>query len=204
MNKNLLLYLTLIGSKLVGGLLCLGLALLLSLFVHWHLNPEHYKSVLVMAKDGNIAFTDGKPISYNPLPNQGNVHHPDKTNSAYLSNKGFYLNELNAFSIYYTFCQTLLSIILSLFMVREVIKVLKSVQDRQTFTINNVKSFRRLGYLCLAMLALNDINYLSTNQDSSLSFSLNFTMVAFMLAAFIMAEIFKEGQYLSEQDQLTI
>jgi len=204
MNKNLLLYLALIGSRLVGGFLCLGLALLLGIFVHWHLNPEHYKSVLVMAKDGTIAFTDGKPISSNPLPDQEDVHLPDKTNSAYLSNTGYYLNELNAFSVYYIFCQTLLSIILSLFMVREVIRILKSVQERQTFTAINVKSFRLLGYLCLAMLALNSIGYLSTNQDSNLSFSLNFTVLAFMLAAFIMAEIFKEGQNLSEQDQLTI
>lgn len=94
--------------------------------------------------------------------------------------------------------------ILSMLMVQEVRKILKSVQDLETFNSRNVKAFRTLGYLCLAMAALNSVLLLSTNQDAVKNFSVDFNFLYFMLAAFIMAEIFKEGQNLSEQDQLTI
>jgi hypothetical protein len=161
--------------------------------------------VLVRVEDGTIAVSVGKPIYSNPLPEQGDVFFQDKTKPAYLSNEvRFFLNELNLVSVYSLFFQTLLSLILSLFMVREVIKILKSVQERQTFTTNNIKSFRLLGYFCLAMVAFNSTHYLVTNHNSFLSFNPSFTLIGFMLAAFIMAEIFKEGQNLSEQDQLTI
>jgi hypothetical protein len=203
MNKNLLLDLAIIGSGLIGVTVCIGMCILTGLFIHWHITPESYQSVQVIVKDSSITLSDAEIGAEIPPP--GKIYHKFKigrTNSGL--EKRFYLNDLGRASLYFTFFQFVLGTILSLLMVQEVVRILKSVQDLETFNSRNVKSFRSLGYLCLAMAALNSLLILTTNQVVIRSFSADFTMLGFMLAAFIMAEIFKEGHKLSEQDQLTI
>jgi hypothetical protein len=118
--------------------------------------------------------------------------------------KRIYLNDLQPFSRYFTFLQLVLSIVLGCFIVGEVIRILKSVQAFEPFNATNVKSFRRIGYFLVAMLVLNSFHFLSTNTTSSISFSINYTLLIFMLIAFILAEIFSEGEKLYEQEKLTI
>ena len=203
MNKNRLLDLAFIGTAVVGVSLCLAMCILMGVFIHWHITPESYKSVQVIVEDRSITLSEAENVSANPP--SGKFYFKlniGRTNSTF--EKRFYLNDLNRASLYFTFFQLVLGMILSMLMVQEVRKILKSVQDLETFNSRNVKAFRTLGYLCLAMAALNSVLILSTNQDAIKNFSVDFTSLSFMLAAFIMAEIFKEGQNLSEQDQLTI
>jgi hypothetical protein len=203
MNKNLLLYLALTGSRLFGCVICITMCILTGLFIHWHITPESYQSVQVIVKDKRITLSQAETVAAKPLPGKDKVKSKiGRINSD--GEKQFYLKDLNPASLYFTFFQLVLAAILSLLMVQEVVRILKSVQELKTFTSRNVKSFRSLGYLCLAMAALNSVLVLSTNQDAIMSFSPDFTLLTCMLAAFIMAEIFKEGHNLSEQDQLTI
>ncbi len=200
MKRNPLLYLALLFSKAIRVVLFLGLVLLVIIFIHWHLNPGYYKSVQVAVDNGSIFFFEGKTETAKPVP-----HLP---NNSYLpggvSGKRVYLNDLNPFSFYFTFFQLFLSILLSYFIMQEVIRLLKSVQESQPFNAANIRSFRRLGYLCLSITVLNSLHFLYTNQTSFVSFSINYTLLIFMLITFILAEIFREGQKLYEQEKLTI
>ena len=145
-------------------------------------------------------FFEGKTDIYEKMP--------PVTNHSYVpggvSGKQVYLNDLKPFSIYFTFFQLILSVIFSYLIVQEVIRILKLVQEFQPFNAANIKSFQRLGYLCLSILVLNSFHFLNTNKTSFISFGISYSLLIFMLVAFILAEIFREGQKLYEQEKLTI
>ncbi|WP_375436567.1 DUF2975 domain-containing protein [uncultured Hymenobacter sp.] len=205
MKKNPLLYLALVSSRIGGGLLCLALLFVIGCFVHWHLDPAYYKSVQISVEGGSISLYEGETLHSKSVSGRDIVSSGNKAALSTAScGKRFYVNELASVSVYTSFLQVVLSIILSGLMIREIIKILKSVREERIFTASNVNSFRLLGWLCLAMSALNSIRIMATAQNSTVSFNPGFSLLLFMVAAFIMAEIFKEGYRLSEQDRLTI
>jgi hypothetical protein len=69
-------------------------------------------------------------VAFKPLPGSENVKtgRPNSTDE-----KKFFLNDLNLASVYFTFFQILLSLIIGLLMVREVIRILISVRDLKIF-----------------------------------------------------------------------
>jgi len=200
MSKNLLLSVALFGSRLFNFILWVALICIIGFFIHWRMKPDSYESVCVNIKERRIAFYDpkasvllsGREIKTAP---SGRL---DRTSIFFL------LNDIKPAAIYFAFVQVVLTILLSMLMVREVVKILKSVRDLETFNNTNIKSFRLLGYFCLTMTAINSVLIISTNQETHIVYNLDLTLLIFMLAAFIMAEIFAEGHKLSEQDQLTI
>ncbi len=193
MKKNKLLYLALLVSKVIRVLIFLGLALLLIIFIHWHIDKDYYKAVQISVDNGSLFISESKTETADPVPHLSSN-----------SGKRVYLNDLNPFSIYFTFLQICVTLVLSFFIAREVIRILKSVHESQPFNAGNITSFQRIGYLCLSLTALNSLRFLITNQTSFKSFSINYTLFIFMLITFILAEIFREGQKLYEQDKLTI
>ncbi len=193
MKRNKLLYLAHVVTKVIRALILLGLVLLVIVFIHWQFNMDDYKSVQVSVDSGSLSISESKTERAEPtLP-------ISKT-----SGKTVYLNDLNPFSIYFTFLQLVASLVLSYFIAREVIRILKTVQESQPFNAGNITSFRRMGYLCLSIAALNCIRLLIAKQTLSVTFSVDYTLLIFMLITFILAEIFSEGQKLYEQDKLTI
>jgi hypothetical protein len=179
----------LLFSKAIRILIFLGLVLLIIVFIHWLFDQGYYNSVGVSVDNGEVTFSEVK------------------TGTSELSStdaKWIYLNEINSFSRYFFFLQIVATLLLSHFIVREVIRILRSVQALQPFHSGNVASFRRIGYLCLSITALNCFRVLITGNTFTASFSLDYTLLIFMLITFILAEIFKEGQKLYEQEKLTI
>lgn len=175
------------------------LALVIStiVFFHWHVEKEHYDSFGIMLKNGDIELSEGKEINANSSP-ASNYTSEDK------KEKVFRLSDLSRTSFYFTSFQIILSLVLIVLMLRKVRDILRSVKEFKTFTNTNVKSFKRLGDYCLALGALNCIYFLASDTEKDVSFNPSLTLLSFMLAAFILAEIFKEGQKLAETEQLTI
>jgi hypothetical protein len=58
--------------------------------------------------------------------------------------------------------------------------------------------------MCLGVSILQGVMLFFADGYSTVRFSMEMTPLLLMLGAFIMAEIFKEGNKLFEQDQLTI
>jgi hypothetical protein len=74
----------------------------------------------------------------------------------------------------------------------------------QTFRKANVKSFRKIGKYFLLIFILTSFSIVIFEQGMFYGFSLSFTPLVLMFVAYILAEIFKEGNDLSEENQLTI
>lgn len=193
MKRNKLLYLALVVTKVIKALILLGLVLLIIVFIHWQFNMDDYKSVQVSVENGSLSISESKAENAAPVPDP-----------SYNSGKRVYLNDLIPFSIYFTLLQLVASLVLSYFIAQQVIRILKSVQEFQPFNAGNITSFQRIGYLCLSIAVVNSFRFLIAKQTLSITFSVDYIMLIFMLITFILAEIFSEGQKLYEQDKLTI
>jgi hypothetical protein len=179
-------------SKFIRVILLAGIVVVLALFIHWQMNPEDYKAAQIAVEKGDIVVLEGKEVT------EGITPLPDGTG------KKVYLRELRPSSAWFNLLQLVLSGLIGYLMIGEVIRILRSVKAWQTFSEANIRSFRRLGYFCLALLVLNCLRILSTGTTSAISFHIDFNLLLFMLTAFILAEIFREGQRLHEQEKLTI
>ncbi len=205
MKKNLLLQIALFFNQLFQFVIWLVLLVLVAGFIHWHINPEYYNTVQLEVKENDVSFTKAERVTTKKLPGQDKIKVTTKVGNAKKAGaEYFYVNDLNAISRYFTYLQILLEGILLLLVLREIARVIKSVQELKTFSTNNVKAFRRIGYLCLLIVLINCFYFIGTTQHIYAKFNLEFTPLFYMLAAFIMAEIFKEGNNLYEQDRLTI
>lgn len=204
MKRNQLLFWATAISKLAEIILYVALVISVIVFIHWHLNKEYYNSVEIILKDGRINVSEGKSITGFTKSNRENINPNAEYERTHQGEKRYYFSDLNSTSFYFSYLQLILSIILGILMIKEIRKVLKTVKELKTFNDTNIGSFQRLGYYCLAFAAINCVHILATHETRSISFNPSFTMLSFMISAFILAEIFKEGQKLSEIDQLTI
>ncbi|SMG07669.1 Protein of unknown function [Marivirga sericea] len=97
-------------------------------------------------------------------------------------------------------------ILLSLFIIglQSLIKIIKSIESLSTFKLDSIIYFKRIGLVMLLSFVLScfDLSYL--DHSLSISFSLELQYLLFAFIAYTMAEVFKEGNSLLEENQLTI
>lgn len=107
-------------------------------------------------------------------------------------------------SLYFTYLKFTATLILFFLAIHQFSKVLKSVRRLKTFKAINVGAFRKIGYYCLGIAALSFFNYWGFENYTKSSISVSLDVILIALIAFILAEIFKEGNILMEENQLTV
>ncbi len=193
MKRNKLLNVALVVTKAIQALIILVLVILVIAFVHIHFSKDDYKGVQISIQNGNLSMYESKGDNIETAPAP-----------SYTSDKKVYLKDLNLFSFYFTFLQIVFSMALCFLIAQQVIRILKSVQEFQPFAEGNIKAFKRIGYYCLSIAIVNCFRFLITQNSSSITFSIDYFLLIFMLVVFVLAEIFREGLKLYEQDKLTI
>ncbi len=87
----------------------------------------------------------------------------------------------------------------------ELIKVVRSIKSLKTFTNNNIRSFTSIAIYLLIVFALGAFSLAPGKAESFIfSLSIEFYPLLGALFAFLMAEIFKEGNRLREENELTV
>ena len=81
---------------------------------------------------------------------------------------------------------------------------MQSVKSFKTFQKNNVYSFRKIGKYIFIIFLLSSYIKVRFQQGGISGTHINFTPLLLGLVAFIMAEIFKEGNELEVENNLTI
>ena len=81
---------------------------------------------------------------------------------------------------------------------------MESVKSLKTFQTNNVISFRKIGKYIFIIFLLTSYTSIQFENGGQSQIQFSFTPLLFMLFAFIMAEIFKEGNKLKVENDLTI
>ena len=191
MKKNLLLTIAAVISKLFCFISVLAFLILTVFLIHWHFNPDYYADFnLVKSELHPNSFGFSKKITWN-IQDQ-------------IDETPFALNKVKPLSFYFNSIQLSLLNLLIFLIFKEFLQVITSVKMVQTFRAINVESFRRIGKYLFIFFVLSAFAIINVQNGDFYGLSIKLTPLLLMILAFILAEIFKEGNNLAEENNLTI
>ncbi|MBD0823497.1 DUF2975 domain-containing protein [Aestuariibaculum marinum] len=189
MTKNVLLKMTIAICNILRGFLVFSFLGLTVVFIYLQIDKSYFDK-------GTFNFetnSGGYSLIYK---------WKDKSVEDY--SQIYKLNKIKMTSLYRMYLK-LTGILVVLFLcVKEFSKVIKSVKQVETFGLGNVKSFRRLGVFILIYAFLTSYYYIGFEQGGISKLSIPFVPLFLVLLSFVMAEIFKEGVLLKQENDLTI
>jgi hypothetical protein len=194
MKKNALLNIAIIICKFFRLIYIVIFLMLTGLFVHSQINPSSYMNLDLNNKINEYDFsmnsyTTDKIIVNGVTPEDSEV---------------FTFDKLKYSSLFFNFIKVTLVLFCSFLCLKEFQNIIESVKEIKTFQIRNVSSFRRIGKYLLVIFILMSYSSFTFQQGAISSFHISFTLLILPLLAYIMAEIFKEGKKLSDENKLTI
>lgn len=104
----------------------------------------------------------------------------------------------------FSFIKFSCTIFCSILILTEGLKVISSIRSLETFQKENIQAFRRMASVFLALFILNMFNLENNGDLLSFTFRLPLNYLFAVIGCFILAEIFKEGNRLMEENELTI
>lgn len=104
----------------------------------------------------------------------------------------------------FAFAKIAATIFCSILIINEILKVIRSIRSLETFKEKNILAFRRMGNIFLAFFFIQMFSLTPNGDQYSFSISLPLFYLFAMIGCHILAEIFKEGNKLMEENQLTI
>lgn len=193
MTRNKLLNLAIVICKVVRVFYVALFMLFTGLFIHFQVSPNSYKDAKFNFETSS--FTMSKANNWKTNNENGSV---PKDKDVYTFEK---ISKGSLYFIYFQFSALLFFIFLS---TKEFQKIMESVKNLKTFQNNNVTSFRKIGKYIFIIFILSSFNFIQFEQGGKSQIHLSLTPLLFMLTAFILAEIFKEGNSLKQENDLTI
>jgi hypothetical protein len=158
--------------------------------IHWHFSPESYALVVLPgAREGLGLGLDFRIIS---------------VSDAESPNNGVLLSQLSVGMLYWLYLRTLLLLSLTFLIFRSVLQILGSIESLKTFRQDNIVAFQKIGKYTLGIFVLTSFNIWIVPGDSNLNLTLAFGPLLIAVFALVMAEVFKEGNRLMEDSNLTI
>lgn len=191
MKKNTLLNIAIIICYGLRLLLVIFSIIVLGLFIYVQVDKEKFK-------DQEIQLSQSTKIM--------NHYVSDSSNSKAITidNNLYTLGELKTVSLYLMFLEWIITIALIYLGIKEFQKVMASVRTLRTFARSSIKSFRRIGIYALIFFIITNHYILWFEGEAKIELSISFIPLIYALLAFIMAEIFKEGNALKQENDLTI
>ena len=188
MKRNKLLTFSLYFFRFVQICLALFLVFSLILMVVYQVAPEKVSEFRFTPLDGTIDLVDIKAISV------GDTSVKDSLAIGEIQPIFFYLIYVQLFTIF----------ILTWLAIKEVRKVIRSLQQLHTFQDYNVIAFRKIGLYFLINFVLSCFSFFIVGKTVELTFDFDIYFATLAVTSYILAEIFKEGNRLQEEHQLTV
>ncbi len=189
MKKNILLSTAIIVCKTIQITVLLIIATLTVFFIHLQINKDYYK--------GKELQSSTKNYNYSVLSKW-------KVDQSMEDREVFTLDNIKTVSLYVNYFKYV-AILLFVFMaIREFKKIINSVKKVETFGEKNVKSFRRIGIYILLYSLLMSFWSIKFNLGGFKGYGFSVSPFILAIASFILAEIFKEGNQLQQENNLTI
>jgi hypothetical protein len=198
MKKNKLLNIAIGICKFLKLIYILSFVVITIIFIHIQIDKEAYNDLKINHTDPQTTLSVGINKSYS-----------DKWENPY--NEVYVLEKLTTTTIYLIYFKFACIFALLFLSIKEFQNIIQSVKRLDTFRLNNILSFRKIGkylilYFMLTLLffTLSFKNSLYFWQGGFIQTSISFTPLLFALISFILAEIFKEGNKLQQENELTI
>lgn len=194
MKKNTVLNIAIIICKSLRLFYILIFFALTVIFIHYQINPTTYKDLdfktNLLVKDNNFSSFKSYKINVD-----------GKTP---LDSEVFKFNEIKFTSLLFNYVQLLSILVLYFLSTKEFQKIIKSVKNIKTFQKENSNSFKKIGKYLLLIFFLTGYTSYRFELGGIRGFNISFTLLIFTLLTYIMSEVFKEGNKLSEESELTI
>ena len=194
MKNNLLLTIAALCCKGMCVLIILGFVFLTGALIYWHINPEGYKDYVFIA-----ALTAHAPNTF-----LGYTVTETWTMGDSSTNTPFAWAHIKRFSLYFIYLQSAALAWCFLLVFKEAINIITSVKLQQSFRIENYRSFRNIGKYFFCIFCLSAFCFIASEFGNFYGIYVHLTPLILMMGAYIMAEIFKEGNVLQEEVQNTV
>lgn len=195
MTKNTILNIAIWVTRLLKIILIIAAIGLTGLFVYAQIDEE--------------AFAD-EDIVLSANPSLLRVSYitstvwKDDTTDAQFDLKPYTFEKLNTVSLYINYFKILIIAVLMYLIIKAFETIMLSVKTLNTFSRSNTKLFRQIGVYIIFVTILTSYTVLRFETGHQTMTHISLTPVIYLLSAFIMAEIFKEGENLKEENDLTI
>ena len=194
MTKNTLLNIAIYVSRLLKILLIIAALGLTSLFVYAQIDKETFV-------DRELILSEcPSPVSISF------IEYKDwyTTDGGKRDLQPYTFGKLKTVSLYLNYFKLLIVIALVFLIIRAFERIMLSVKALSTFSNNNVQLFRKIGVYVVFISILISYTVLRFENGIQSKAYMSIFPVIFALLAFIMAEIFKEGKSLRDENDLTI
>ncbi len=191
--KNQLLKFTVIICNLLNIVYVVSALAITFFFIHLQINKEFYT-------DKNIQ------INFKQKHGEFNISWDDKWGDS-ISKKDkevYTLKNLTLFSLYFNYIQAIIILGLLFKIAQEFKNILNSVNSLKTFEKDNIISFRKIGKYLLIYFIVTSYYVFRFKEGSTSSLDINLTPLLLIFLCFILSEIFKEGNSLKQENELTI
>ncbi len=186
MTRNTLLRITIILCKVFRVLSVLFFFAIITVTIWIQIAPSDFETIKI--KKQRLIYMDNNYI----------------IESDNIQETAYYLSEIKTTSLYFNCIKSLIMIFLIYLCITELQKVIYSLRDIQTFQKRNVLSFRKIGKYLLVVFIFSIIDFWIFSNGGFFSLTINLTFLILSLTTFVLAEIFKEGNKLYEEHQLTV
>jgi len=194
MKKNTVLNIAIIICKSLRLFYVLIFFAVTVIFIHYQINPSPYKDLDFktrhLVKDNNFSTFKSYKINVDgKTPIDSDV---------------FRFNKIEFTSVLFNYVQLFLILGLYFLCTKEFQNIIESVKNIKTFQKENSNSFKKIGKYLLLIFFLTGYTSYKFELGGISGFNISFTLLIFTLLTYIMSEVFKEGNKLSEESQLTI
>ena len=190
--------------KILSGIISLVLLGIIFIFIHSCFSPETYNNLTVNEKKGSLEYEFDIPKA-------------PKTYKEWKStkNKKFYFIKLDNTSKILILFKFIIPISIILLILKELIIFVQSVKTYTLFHTNNSKVFKKIGtYLTLILIynllfVVNRIvmvfpDHIFEKNTGSIDFGSILIYFSGILLSLVISEVFKEGERLKIENELTI
>lgn len=197
MDRNRTLTITLAACKILKVFLFVIFGISAFIFIHWHINSDYYEHMQIGDLGKNTTSISTEKISFTFADyNASKINSDDRT--------GATVAKFNLFSFYLLYLQEFSYILLSFFVIKEIQKIIRSVHEFDSFRIRNVNCFRKIGLYCFLFFLTASFHFAQTPDGVFYGLYFHYLPLCFMLASYVLAEVFREGNKLYEEQQLTV
>ena len=114
------------------------------------------------------------------------------------------LGKLKTVSLYLNYFKGIIVLVLVYMATNAFEKIMLSVKSLKTFNSSNSRLFRKIGIYIIIVILLTSYSVLRFEDGIQTKMVIDFVPLTYALLAFILAQIFKEGSILKQENELTI
>lgn len=189
MSRNTLLSTANFFCQFFKSLMGISIILITVIFIHFQIDRDFYNEwEFEQKKNPSMILIETESYVYPRTGNDVNLH----------------FSNLNTGSLYFNYFKFSAIFILLYLSINEFRKVLISVEKLESFHQTNVSAFKNIGSYCFIIFGISIFSYWGFDDYAKSSISIHLYILLIALIAFILAEVFKEGNNLLEENQLTI